>query len=108
MRPVNLIPPEERPGERRPMRGGPLAYVIVGALAAAVIGVAALAITGNQMSITSLNPTSSDSRVISPTRARLVRWTFSRSFRPAMLLVGQRCLMKRNTGPNTSRVTGLR
>ena len=49
MRPVNLIPPEERPGERRPMRGGPLAYVIVGALAAAVIGVAALAITGNQI-----------------------------------------------------------
>jgi len=32
------------------MRGGPLAYVIVGALAAAVIGVAALAITGNQIS----------------------------------------------------------
>lgn len=50
MRPVNLIPPEERPGERRPMRGGPLAYVIVGALAAAVIGVAVLAITGNQIS----------------------------------------------------------
>ncbi len=50
MRPVNLIPSEERPGERRPMRGGPLAYVIVGALAAAVIGVAALAITGNQIS----------------------------------------------------------
>lgn len=50
MRPVNLIPPEERPGERRPMRGGPLAYVIVGALAAAVIGVAALAITNNQIS----------------------------------------------------------
>jgi Tfp pilus assembly protein PilN len=50
MRPVNLIPPEERAGERRPMRGGPLAYVIVGALAAAVIGVAALAITGNQIS----------------------------------------------------------
>ena len=50
MRPVNLIPPEERPGERRPMRGGPLAYVIVGALAAAVIGVAVLAVTGNQIS----------------------------------------------------------
>lgn len=50
MRPVNLIPPEERPGERRPMRGGPLAYVIVGALAAAVIGVTVLAVTGNQIS----------------------------------------------------------
>jgi Tfp pilus assembly protein PilN len=32
------------------MRGGPLAYVIVGALAAAVIGVAVLAVTGNQIS----------------------------------------------------------
>lgn len=50
MRPVNLIPPEERSGERRPMRGGPLAYVIVGALTAAVIGVAVLAVTGNQIS----------------------------------------------------------
>lgn len=52
MRPVNLIPPEERPGERRPMRGGPIAYIVVGALAAAVIGVAALAITDNQISDT--------------------------------------------------------
>jgi Tfp pilus assembly protein PilN len=52
MRPVNLIPPEERSGERRPLRGGPLAYVIVGALAAAVIGVAALAITSNQIADT--------------------------------------------------------
>jgi len=49
VRPVNLIPLEDRPGERRPMRGGPLAYVVVGALAAAVIGVATLAITNNQI-----------------------------------------------------------
>jgi Tfp pilus assembly protein PilN len=32
------------------MRSGPLAYVIVGALAAAVIGVTVLAVTGNQIS----------------------------------------------------------
>ena len=50
MRPVNLIPAEERPGGRRPMRGGPLAYIVVGALAAAAIGVAVLAITDNQIS----------------------------------------------------------
>jgi Tfp pilus assembly protein PilN len=50
MRPVNLIPTEERSGERRPMRGGPLAYVVVGALAAAVLGVALLTITNNQIS----------------------------------------------------------
>ncbi len=34
MRPVNLIPPEDRRGERAPLRTGPLAYVLVGALAA--------------------------------------------------------------------------
>jgi Tfp pilus assembly protein PilN len=50
VRPVNLIPSEERSGERRPMRGGPLAYVIVGALAAAALGVALLTITSNQIS----------------------------------------------------------
>jgi Tfp pilus assembly protein PilN len=50
MRPVNLIPTGERSGERKPMRGGPLAYIIVGALAAAVIGVAVLAVTSNQIS----------------------------------------------------------
>jgi len=52
MRPVNLIPTDERPGERKPMRGGPLAYIVVGALAAAVIGVAVLAVTNNQISET--------------------------------------------------------
>lgn len=50
MRPVNLIPAEERPGGRKPMRGGPLAYILVGALAAAVIGIAVLAVTNNQIS----------------------------------------------------------
>ncbi len=50
MRPVNLIPAEERPGRRRPMRGGPVAYVIVAALAAALVGVTVLVITDNQIS----------------------------------------------------------
>ncbi|HEV7398793.1 MAG TPA: PilN domain-containing protein [Solirubrobacterales bacterium] len=50
MRPVNLIPPEERPGERKPMRGGPLAYIVVGALFAALLGVTVLVVTGNQIS----------------------------------------------------------
>jgi Tfp pilus assembly protein PilN len=49
MRPVNLIPREDRPGERRPMRGGPLAYIVVGALVAALIGVSVLVITNNQI-----------------------------------------------------------
>lgn len=50
MRPVNLIPAEERSGERRPMRGGPLAYVVVAALALALVGVTMLVLTGNQVS----------------------------------------------------------
>lgn len=49
MRPVNLIPREERPGERRPLRGGPLAYIVVGALAAILLGVTVLVLTGNQI-----------------------------------------------------------
>jgi Tfp pilus assembly protein PilN len=50
MRPVNLIPPEDRIGERKPMRGGPLAYIVLGALAVALLGVTVLAVTNNQIS----------------------------------------------------------
>ncbi len=50
MRPVNLIPPEQRRGETRPLRTGPLPYIVLGALALALVGVAALALTGNQIS----------------------------------------------------------
>ena len=41
MRPVNLIPPEARRGEKAPMRTGALSYVIVAVLAAALVGVTA-------------------------------------------------------------------
>ncbi|MGZ8665782.1 MAG: PilN domain-containing protein [Solirubrobacterales bacterium] len=50
MRPVNLIPSDERRGERTAMRGGPAAYIVVGALVAALAGVTALVITDNQIS----------------------------------------------------------
>jgi Tfp pilus assembly protein PilN len=50
MRPVNLIPTEQRSGVRRPMRGGPLAYIVIGALVAAVLGVTLLVVTSNQIS----------------------------------------------------------
>jgi Tfp pilus assembly protein PilN len=50
MRPVNLIPSEERPGSRKPLRSGPLAYIVVGALAAAVIAITALVVTENSIS----------------------------------------------------------
>jgi Tfp pilus assembly protein PilN len=50
MRPVNLIPIEERRGIRKPMRGGPLAYIVLGALVAAVLGVVLLVGADNQIS----------------------------------------------------------
>ena len=49
MRPVNLIPTEERRGESSPLRTGPLAYIVVGALVMCLAGVTALVLTGNQV-----------------------------------------------------------
>jgi Tfp pilus assembly protein PilN len=49
MRPVNLIPTDERRGENAPMRTGPVAYVVVGALVAVLAGVTALVLTSNQI-----------------------------------------------------------
>ena len=34
MRPVNLIPAEERRGQNAPLRTGPVAYIVLGALVA--------------------------------------------------------------------------
>lgn len=50
MRPVNLIPAEQRSGARKPMRGGPLAYIVVGAMIAALLAVTVLVVTNNQIS----------------------------------------------------------
>jgi Tfp pilus assembly protein PilN len=50
MRPVNLIPPEDRRGDQAPLRTGPLAYILLGALVLALAGVVALVLTGNQVS----------------------------------------------------------
>lgn len=49
MRPVNLIPEEERIGGVRPLRSGPTAYIVVGALVAALLGVTALVTTNNRI-----------------------------------------------------------
>jgi Tfp pilus assembly protein PilN len=49
MRPVNLIPAEERRGEHAAMRSGPLAYIAVAMLVAALAGVTALVLTGNEI-----------------------------------------------------------
>jgi Tfp pilus assembly protein PilN len=49
MRPLNLIPPEERRGESAPLRVGVLSYAIVGVLAAALVAVVALVLTANDI-----------------------------------------------------------
>jgi len=50
MRPVNLIPAEDRSGAAGPMRTGVVPYLLIGALVAALVGVTALVLTGNQIS----------------------------------------------------------
>lgn len=50
MRPVNLIPVEDRRGEQAPLRTGPVAYIVLGALVAVLAGVAMLVLAGNQIS----------------------------------------------------------
>jgi len=49
MRPVNLIPAEDRRGEHAPLRSGPLAYIVIGALVALLAGVTAMVLTGNEI-----------------------------------------------------------
>lgn len=50
MRPINLIPSDQRRGEHAPMRSGPLAYAIVGLLCVALAGITALVLTNNKVS----------------------------------------------------------
>jgi Tfp pilus assembly protein PilN len=50
MRPVNLIPPDERRGDRAAMRTGAFSYVLIGGLAVALLAVIALAFTSKQVS----------------------------------------------------------
>ncbi len=50
MRPVNLIPADQRRGEQATLRTGPLAYMLLGALVLTLAGVTALVLTENQIS----------------------------------------------------------
>jgi Tfp pilus assembly protein PilN len=50
MRPVNLIPPEERRDGSGQPRSGPLAYIVVATLVALLLGVTLLVITNNEVS----------------------------------------------------------
>jgi Tfp pilus assembly protein PilN len=49
VRPVNLIPPEDRRGDSAPLRTGPLPYVLLAALVALLLGVTAIVVTNNQI-----------------------------------------------------------
>jgi Tfp pilus assembly protein PilN len=50
MRPVNLIPPEDRRGGSAPLRTGPLPYVVLGGLVLALLAVVLVVLVGNQIS----------------------------------------------------------
>jgi Tfp pilus assembly protein PilN len=50
MRPVNLIPEGKRQGAQKALRSGPLAYMVVAALAIVLIGITAVVVTGNEIS----------------------------------------------------------
>lgn len=49
MRPVNLIPLKDRHGENAPLRTGPVAYIVIGALVLALAGVTMLVLTDNKI-----------------------------------------------------------
>ncbi len=49
MRPVNLIPPEDRRGDLAPLRAGALSYMVIGVFAAMLIAVVALVLTQNSV-----------------------------------------------------------
>lgn len=49
MRPVNLIPPEDRRGGAAPLRTGPLPYVILAGLVVLLLGVVGLVLAGNEV-----------------------------------------------------------
>src|SRR6266536_4982878 len=50
MRPVNLIPSDERRGDRTAMRTGAFTYVLIAALGLALLAVIGLAFTSKQVS----------------------------------------------------------
>jgi Tfp pilus assembly protein PilN len=50
MRPVNLIPPDERRGSRAPLRAGALSYLIVAGLGLVLLGVIVLGLTSKSIS----------------------------------------------------------
>ena len=50
MRPVNLIPPEQRRGASAPTRTGSLSYIVIGALAVILVGVTVMVLSAKSVS----------------------------------------------------------
>jgi Tfp pilus assembly protein PilN len=79
VRAVNLIPPEERRGDKAPTRTGPLAYVIVAVLAAALLAVTAVVLAGNQITDRKAEKASLETQV-AEARAQAARLSAFASF----------------------------
>jgi Tfp pilus assembly protein PilN len=83
MRPVNLIPLEQRRGEHAPSRTGVAPYAVVGVLAAALAGVSLLVLTSNQISDreAKLTETKQRSAALEAQAARVEAYTAFRKVR---------------------------
>jgi Tfp pilus assembly protein PilN len=77
MRPVNLIPLEDRRGEHAPLRTGPVAYILVGALVLILGAVAAMVLIDNQIaeSKAEVQTLKSEDAVVAAKAERLAAYT---------------------------------
>jgi Tfp pilus assembly protein PilN len=77
MRPINLIPVDQRRGQHAPLRTGPLAYLLVGLLVVALGGVAMLVVTDNQIAESRAEVTElkHEDRVVTRKTERLAAYT---------------------------------
>jgi Tfp pilus assembly protein PilN len=77
VRPVNLIPAEERRGEQAPLRTGALVYLVVGAFVAILVGVTAMVLMGNKIADreTEVTQLQREDAVVSAQARRLASYT---------------------------------
>ena len=99
MRPVNLIPVEDRRGGQAPLRSGPLAYILLGALVALLVGVTALVLTSNQISekeseIVTLEAEDSRAEAQATVTRELEHQTVSPEMREKLILAEQQYLFE--------------
>jgi len=74
MRPVNLIPPDERRGDSAPLRTGSLIYVLLAGLGLLLLGIVVVALTSKQISDRQSEKASLEQQLASATeRANSVR-----------------------------------